>query len=131
MIIGIGTDIIETERIQMACRKDSFLNRIYTDLELELFSESKTKGRFSPAGNFAAKEAVAKCLGTGFLGFSPRDIEILREKSGKPIAVLHGGALEAAKALGISKMHLTISHCQSYACSTAIAEAEGEGISFV
>ena len=83
-ILGIGVDIIQNKRIKDSIKNHKFKNRIYSSNELKLSSYSKNKiGYFSK--RFAAKEAFAKALGTGFrnnLNF--KDIEIMNDKSGKP-----------------------------------------------
>ena len=88
MIIGIGTDIIEIDRIEKAInRNNGFLDKVFTAREIEMFKERNMRSEVI-AGNFAAKEAVSKALGTGFRGFSLGDIEILRDQLGKPIVYL-------------------------------------------
>ena len=83
-ILGIGVDIIQNKRIKASIRNHKFKDRIYSSKELKLSSYSKNKiGFFSK--RFAAKEAFAKALGTGFrnnLNF--KDIEIMNDKLGKP-----------------------------------------------
>jgi holo-[acyl-carrier-protein] synthase len=74
------------------------------------------------AGNFAGKEAVSKALGTGFKGFYPIDIEILRTKLGTPYVILYGKALKISKEMGIQNIHISISHCKEYAIAYAVAE---------
>jgi holo-[acyl-carrier protein] synthase len=120
MIVGIGNDIIEIERVKKACTSEAFLRHVYTTKELELFSRFPA----SLAGNFAAKEAVAKALGTGFSGFGPIDIEVLREESGRPYVVLYGGARERMERCKISRIWVTISHDREAAIATAVAEGE-------
>jgi len=83
-ILGIGVDIIQNNRIKNSIKNHKFRDRIYSKNELELSVSSKNKiGYFSK--RFAAKEAFAKALGTGFrnnLNF--KDIEIMNDKFGKP-----------------------------------------------
>jgi holo-[acyl-carrier protein] synthase len=76
------------------------------------------------AGIFAAKEAVAKALGTGFDGFGPGDIEILPDAKGRPVCRLMGGALAAT---GGGRMHVSVTHEGGMAAATAIWEGEMEG----
>ena len=79
MIIGIGTDIIEIERIEIAVKRTKgFINKLFTENEINIFESRGFKSEVI-AGNFAAKEAVSKALGTGFRGFGVKDIEILRD----------------------------------------------------
>lgn len=124
MIIGIGTDVIEIERIQKAVQNtESFLNKIYTTREQAYYKENHKKVE-TLAGLFAAKEAVSKALGTGFRGFSARDIEMLPNTLGKPEVYLYGGANTRANELGIDKIHVSISHCRAYATAFAVAEGD-------
>lgn len=122
MIKGIGTDIIEISRIKKAAENTSFLKKIYTDTELQLFHNCNYE---TLAGNFAAKEAVAKALGTGFKGCSPREIEILRMKSGKPYVVLYNNAREILNSLGGGNIFISISHSKENALAFAVIESRG------
>ena len=83
-ILGIGVDIIENKRIKKSIKNSNFKNRIYSTNELKLSSLTINKASFF-AKRFAAKEAFAKALGTGFrnnLNF--KDIEVINDKFGKP-----------------------------------------------
>lgn len=118
MIIGIGTDIIEIERIKKACDKDAFLSYSFTEKEAELF-----KGKaISLAGNWCVKEAVVKALGTGFRGCKAREIEVLRDEKGRPFVNLYGGAKEIAERLGIAYFHVSISNLKQMAVAFVVAE---------
>lgn len=122
MIKGIGTDIIEIERVtQSMQRTASFVNKVFTQKEHDLLAQ-KRFAKASIAGRFAAKEAVSKALGTGFRGFELKDIEILRDDLDRPIVILHGGALERMKQIGGQSVHLSISHCKEYAVAYATIE---------
>lgn len=118
MIYGIGTDITEIDRFENL--SEAFLRKIYTDAEICLIGGKAN----SLAGNFAAKEAVAKALGTGFRGFSPSDIEILRSDAGKPEVNLYGKAAELFKQQGCTVIHVSISHGRQNACAFAVIEGE-------
>lgn len=107
-MFSVGTDIIELDRFKKGFNK-KFLEKVYSKGELDIYTNDTLK----LASNFAAKEAVAKVLGTGFK-FFPRDIEIYRESSGKPYVVLQGKALEIANKQNIEEFHLTISHSKDY-----------------
>lgn len=116
---GLGSDIIEVDRIENAISKHGapFLNRLFTLAEQEYCDRFKDAARHY-AGRFAAKEAIVKALGTGFReGISWLDIEILNDAAGKPQVKLS----PSAEALfGTRKFELTISHCKSYALAVAI-----------
>lgn len=110
----IGCDIIEIERIKRSMENEDFLKRFFSAREQVLFQ----KKNFAPqtvAGNFAAKEAVVKALGTGFTGIGVADVEILRDESGQPI--LANQALRDRYHCSIS-----ISHCETYAMAVAALE---------
>ncbi len=110
--------MIEITRVRKACAKQAFLTRIYTEEECR-----QAGGRASRlAGNFAVKEAVAKCLGTGFYGFGPREIEVLRDDRGKPWVRLYGGAREEMDKLGIDAFHVSITNTKDYAVAVAVGE---------
>lgn len=123
MIIGIGNDIVEVKRIKRATeRTESFVDKLLTAEEKErVIKVDKIKFE-SIAGIFAAKEAVSKALGTGFVAFELRDIEVRKDKNGKPWVKLYGGALELCNQLGATHIHLTISHTKEYATAVAILE---------
>tara|TARA_B110001454_G_C12372725_1_gene289143 strand:+ start:69 stop:458 length:390 start_codon:yes stop_codon:yes gene_type:complete len=96
MIIGIGQDICNVERIESTIIKfgERFKKRIYSEREINK-SESRRNSIDSYARRFAAKEAVSKALGTGFRkGVFYKDIEVINLKSGKPTIELKGGALD-------------------------------------
>jgi len=113
MIIGTGVDITEVSRLRKAVEKwgEEFLNRIFTDEELE---NAKTRGSLYQhlAGRFAAKEAVFKALGDANLSW--KDVQILNDKEGKPHCVILNGR---NKKIGV---HISISHVKNYAVANAI-----------
>lgn len=122
MVIGIGTDIIEIKRIKEAVTKNPrFIEKCFTVNEQEFFNNKKNSFQ-SIAGTFAAKEAVSKALGTGFTIFELKDIEILRDKNGKPYVYLYNKAKETSDKLNISKIFVTISHSREYAVAYALAQ---------
>jgi len=121
MIIGIGTDIIEIERIEKAIKTNkSFLNKLFTENENILF-KSKAMRTEVIAGNFAAKEAISKALGTGVRGFSFKDIEILRDELGKPVAKLNENVEKKIEGK-LYKLNISISHNNTSAIAFAILE---------
>lgn len=121
MIIGIGTDIIEIDRIKAAIeRTPSFLNKAFTEKEIELFKAKEMRVE-TIAGNFAAKEALSKALGTGFRGYSLQDFEILRDQLGKPIVNISKKAREKIGGR-VLNINVSISHNKSNAIAFAIVE---------
>ena len=127
MIIGVGTDLVEMDRMKKACGRESFLKRIYTEEERR--QAGKRISRL--AGDFAVKEAVAKALGTGFRSFTRREIQVLRDSLGKPYVNLFQGARKRADELAAVKIHVSITNTKEYAAAFAVAETgsdtEGRG----
>src|SRR5260370_31832384 len=102
MILGIGIDVVENARIADAIRRhgDNFVQKIYQLAEVEYCQAMKDPAPHF-AARFAAKEAVSKAFGTGFVGqFGWRDIEVRRKASGEPFIVLPGGGAELPEPLG-------------------------------
>lgn len=120
--IGIGTDIISTARIKKAIeRTPGFAERILRPAEKKYCLEQK-KSYASVAARFAAKEAVAKALGTGFRGFGFQDIEIRNDHSGKPEVYLYHQADTIYRELGGQQILLSVSHCKEYAVAFVIIQ---------
>ena len=122
-IFGIGTDIVQIKRIEQSLSRFDrrFIERIYTANEYSLAQQRGTSRRL--AMFFAAKEAVAKALGTGFIGFAMKDVEVTYLQSGKPEILLHGAAQEKANALAIHRIHLSLSDDDGRALAFAVAES--------
>lgn len=122
MIFGIGTDIIEIDRVKNALQRNpKILKRLFTEYEI-IYFQSRNMNIQHIAGGFSAKEAVVKALGTGIRGFSWKDVEILRGSSGKPMVKLYNNAKEIATQKKISVISISISHSENYAMAVAIAE---------
>lgn len=123
-IVGIGVDRVVIARIGRSLERfgDRFVQRVYTDAEHQ---QALNKGNATRrlAMLFAAKEAVSKALGTGFhQGVTPKLIETLHLPSGKPEINLYGSALERARTLGISQVHVSLTDDDGVAMAFAIAE---------
>ncbi len=119
MIVGIGIDVVEVARLERSLtRTPRLLHRLFTA------TEQQSARVESLAARFAAKEAVAKALGAPG-GLRWTDAEVVKEPSGRPRLVLHGGVAAEAAAQGISSLHLSLSHDGGIA--TAIVVAEGPG----
>ncbi|WP_338946846.1 holo-ACP synthase [Fusobacterium canifelinum] len=120
MIVGIGNDIIEIERIEKAISKEGFKNKIYTQRELENI-EKRGNRTETYAGIFSAKEAISKAIGTGVREFSLTDLEILNDDLGKPYVVV---SEKLDKILKNKKedyqIEISISHSRKYATAMAI-----------
>ena len=120
MIVGIGNDIIEIERIEKAISKESFKNKVYTQRELENIEKRGDRVE-TYAGIFSAKEAISKAIGTGVREFSLTDLEILNDDLGKPYVVV---SEKLDKILKTKKedyqIEISISHSRKYATAMAI-----------
>lgn len=120
MVLGVGIDIIEIERIQRSIEKfdELFLNKIFTETELDYCLSKKNKYQHF-AARFAAKEAIAKAMATGWSkGFRWKDIEIFNEPNGRPMVNLFGNLkkfLDEGK-----KLKITMSHSEHYVTCFAI-----------
>ncbi|MFC1588255.1 holo-ACP synthase [Planctomycetota bacterium] len=124
MIVGIGTDILEIERMRdlLARHGDHFLERIFCEGERE-YCQGTADPAVHYAARFAAKEAVLKVLGTGWgQGIRWRDIEVARNDNGDPSILLHGKAAGIATGMNIDYMHLSLSHGKKQAIATAVGE---------
>src|SRR5947209_13559993 len=111
-IVGIGTDIVECHRIGRMIEQhgELFLSRVYTPREIR-YCQARKHSTEHFAGRWAAKEAVLKCLGTGWRrGLCWTDLEVRNDPSGQPRLLLCGAAKEQALGLGISDLLITISH---------------------
>lgn len=124
-IVGIGTDIVEINRIeqQYARLGDKLAKRVLTPSEFEIYASSKVAHRYL-AKRFAAKEAAAKALGTGIgRGVSFQHIHISNNENGAPKIRFTEGALAQLVKLGAKHGHLTIADEQHYAVATVIIES--------
>jgi len=117
-----GIDLVEVKRIHQVNEaiRVRFMRRIFTPQELADFESSPG----SLAGRFAAKEAVAKALGTGIGEIAWQDIEVLRGPRGEPRLSLHGKAGVLAGDLGLTTWSLSISHTQTHAVAVAVAAGD-------
>ena len=119
MNLQIGTDLVEIARIEavLARHGQRFLDRVYTAAEQAYF-----RGRPAElAARFAAKEATMKALGTGLVGVSWREVEVLSDRRGRPLIVLHGRAAARAAALGLAHFAVSLSHERQVAIAMVVA----------
>ncbi len=123
MIYGIGTDIIEIERVKKQLIEISGLKeKLFTQTEIE-YCNSKKHSYQNFAARFAAKEAFFKALGTGWrYGMSFNEIEIINNQLGKPEIITHGKSKEFADKENIKTIHISISHIKDVASATVILE---------
>ena len=125
-MIGIGIDAVEVERFRSVLeRRPTFVNRVFTSLEVESLS-----GRSDPvpglAARFAAKEATMKALGVGIFQIAFRDIEITRQSSGAPLLRMSGRARMLADALSVDKIHLSMTHTQLIASAVVVVDGPSQ-----
>lgn len=118
MIIGVGTDLVEIQRVEEMILRQRGLKRIFTTEELSLANDNAA----TLAGNFAVKEAVSKVFGTGFFGVEPYEIEVLRDEKGAPKVNLLGKAECLAQKLGIDQIHVSITNTKDLAMAFAVGE---------
>ena len=125
MIVGLGMDITEVDRIAAAIsrRGRPFLQRVFTPTEIAYCEKHRNRAeRF--AGRFAAKEAAMKALGTGWAsGVRWIDIEVVREPSGKPTLKLSGASRAIADRLGVKNIAVTITHDGNTALAQVVFES--------
>lgn len=122
-IKGIGVDLCGIERMEKAIAKPHFAERVFTQAERETIASRGQGAAQTAAAMFAAKEAVAKALGTGFSGgVSVGEIEVLHEQSGAPCVALSGGARERLSALGGQRVWISLSHEGDMAAAFAVIE---------
>ncbi len=124
MIFGIGTDIIETARIEKAIKKtSSFPDKVFTEAEQE-YCETQKAGKYqSYAARYAAKEAFFKALGTGYRnGMSFKEIEVRNDALGKPEILVYGKVQSFIKKNKINRIHLSLSHLKETALAFVVLE---------
>ena len=110
-LLGVGVDLCGIARIERAIEKAHFYERVFTPEE-RAYLDQKGKGRAqSAAAMFAAKEAVAKALGTGFSGgVMPWNISVIHDEKGAPGAELSGAAKERLEQMGGANVRISLSH---------------------
>ena len=124
MVLGLGADLIEIERVQQSLDRfgDRFMHKVFTEGEI-VYCLRKKHAAESFASRFAAKEAAAKALGTGISrGISWKEIEVRRNAGERPTLHLSGRAAECAKAMGVRNLHLTLTHSRDVAMAVAVVE---------
>ena len=121
MIIGIGTDIIEIERVKRAINNRHFVERVYTVKEQNYCKSRGQQASASYAARFAGKEAFFKALGTGIV-CNLTDVEILNDELGCPHVFLTGKAAEFFSKMKAKKIHISLSHSRNYAVATCTIE---------
>lgn len=124
--VAVGIDTIEIARIRRALADfgDRFLRRVYTERERERYGS-----RISElAARFAAKEATSKALGTGIRGIRWREMEVLANRRGKPVLILHGSAAERAAHLGLVNFDVSLTHSRTDAMAFVVGTKHVEAV---
>lgn len=124
MILGLGLDLTETDRIARALERhgERFLERVFTEGERRDCAIRPDRV-LALAARFAAKEACLKALGTGWAeGLSLRQVEVVRGPGGKPSLRLSGAAAERAAALGVGSLHVSLSHQPGMAAAVVVLD---------
>ena len=124
MIIGIGCDLIEINRIEKALTNPRFAEKVFTVGEIQYCQARGIQKNQSYAARYAAKEAVAKALGSGFRGGSLQEIEVINNSMGKPEIKLSGKFESFAKEKGCIKIHLSLSHVKAMAVAQVVLEGK-------
>ena len=123
MIIGIGVDITDINRMAKSIESPAFQSKVFTADELKICGEFKRKAECL-AGKFAAKEAFMKAIGLGIrqeIWFT--QIEVLNRETGQPYLRLNGAAQSRLDELGASSIHVSISHNENNAVAVVILES--------
>ena len=121
MIIGIGTDIIEINRVRQAVGREIFKQKVFTPAE-QNYCERRGKQKYSSySARFAAKEAFFKALGTGIFT-KMTDVEVKNNSQGQPEIFLTGAAEKFSQDLGVKKIFLSLSHSKDFATAICVLE---------
>ena len=123
MIAGLGTDMIEVDRIAAKIsRENGFRELVFSKKEID-YCESKANKFEHYAARFAAKEAFFKAMGTGWVnGTAFNEIEVTNTDSGKPELALLGATSEWMAQFGVTKISLSLSHLKTLASAVVIIE---------
>ncbi len=127
MIVGIGIDLCDVERIRRLLERDRerFVRRVFLEGECS-YCDGRRRPAIHYAARFAAKEAFLKAVGTGWrLGW--RQVEVVRDASGRPELRLSGAAAEVAARRKIRRIHLTLTHTAETGAAVVVLEGEAGG----
>jgi holo-[acyl-carrier protein] synthase len=122
MIVGIGIDAVTISRLNKWANNPALLERFFDERELQVLRK-KGKGMVrSLAARFAAKEAFGKALGTGLAGMALKDIMVFSQEDERPWLHLEGSAMDAMKAAGAEKVHISLTHEGDMALAMVVLE---------
>lgn len=122
VIVGIGVDIVETNRLKRWMDVKGLPERFFSSEELSYARAKNNSCHISLSAGFAAKEAFGKALGTGLAGIRLKDISVIRNADGKPELALVNTAKCAFELSGAKRIHLSLSHEKEYAAAIVILE---------
>jgi holo-[acyl-carrier protein] synthase len=125
-VASVGVDVVEIQSLEhdLELGGDRFVERIYTEQE-----RTYCEGRVEQlATRFAAKEAIAKALGTGIRGVDWHDLEVRSERTGRPVVVLHGKAARVATEQHLGAIAISLCHTREHAVAVAIGIGERKGV---
>jgi len=122
MILGIGIDIVHVGRIRHWESVPGLVERYFHPDEAAAARSRGASESLSLAARFAAKEAFGKALGTGLAGIKLGDIQVVNDRNGRPEIVLHGTALARLRAVGGSRVHVSLTHESDNAVAVAVIE---------
>ncbi len=128
-IIGIGLDVVDLVRFRRTLDElgDRFVERTFTAAEAEYAARSPRRRAERLAARFAAKEALGKATGLGMTGqTSWRQIEVVHDNRGRPGLTLHGETAQTMAALGVQRVHLSLSHDGDVAAAVVVLEGPHE-----
>lgn len=122
MVIGIGTDIVEVQRISKSIESNDFKVRVFSASEIA-YCEGKVNKAEHYAARFSAKEAFLKAIGTGLRGdIALKEIEVINDELGKPSIKLNGKSSDIHSSKNIQAIHLTLSHVKDLAVAMVVVE---------
>ena len=122
MILGIGVDLLQVQRMDRWVDQPGLLARFFHPGELE---DARRRGKsmaLSLAVRYAAKEALGKAMGTGLNAFMLKEVQVVNDRLGNPDILLHGKAMESFRKFGGSKIHLSLSHELDNAVAMVVIE---------
>lgn len=125
MILGVGVDVVDVARMERTLRRRwaaKFISRVFSPEEIEVSRKSPAPAE-SFAVRFAAKEAMAKALGTGFSrGITPATIRVLGGEHSRPAVELTAAALDVARSMSVGRIHVSLTHTPTTACAFVVVE---------
>lgn len=126
MKLLLGLDLAEVDRVAAVLERwgDRFVARVFRPGEISRARRHPRARAEHVAGRFAAKEAAMKALGTGWRGLAFREIEVGRDRRGKPLLAFHGRALERARELRVAQAEVSITHTKTVAAAVVALTTE-------